>query len=146
MSTPDDSRWLRVVLTIGFVYLVAGLVFAELAKSASSNEARTAWRLAAWVISAAAFAAHIGYEHLRLNASPRTTALHAAAAVALAALGLAVAANVHGLRVGSSHQTALMISLVAWPVLLAIPSFIAAFTATTILTLLRRGPSTSTKT
>jgi hypothetical protein len=49
-------RWVRAVLVVGGVYLVAGILFAALAKSASSHQMVVAWRLAAWVISASALA------------------------------------------------------------------------------------------
>src|SRR6266705_5796453 len=104
MDTSGRLRWLRAVLLLGVVYLVTGITFAALAHGAGSNQMRVAWRLAAWVISAAAFAAHIGYEHFRLRSSPATTALHAALAVGLGAFGLAGAANIHAQVSGSSHQ------------------------------------------
>jgi hypothetical protein len=82
----------------GAVYLVAGITFAALAGWAPSPQMRVAWRLAAWLTSGAAFAAHVGYEHFRLRTLPLATASHAAAAVAVGAFALAVAANVHALR------------------------------------------------
>jgi hypothetical protein len=120
------------VLLLGALYLVAGLVFAALARSAASNQARVAWRLAAWVISAAGFAAHIGYEHLRLRGSPRTTALHASFAVGLGAFALAVAAMLH-----SQHFPAF--ALAAWPVVTAVPAFVVALAAAAVLSRARRG-------
>src|SRR5437879_7907358 len=86
MDASVRLRWLRAVLFVGVVYLVAGLTFAALANRAASNQMRVAWRLAAWVISAAAFAAHIAYEHVRQRNSPGTTALHVSLAVALGGL------------------------------------------------------------
>src|SRR3989441_9712252 len=65
MDTSGRLRWLRTVLLLGVVYLVTGITFAALANGAGSHQMRVTWRLAAWVISAAAFAAHIGYEHVR---------------------------------------------------------------------------------
>src|SRR2546422_10345805 len=84
--------WVRAMILAAVAYVVIGLVFAALAKSADVNYVRL-WRLAAWVASAAVAAARIGYEHYRLNSSPRPTALHAAEAVAPGAFGLALAAN-----------------------------------------------------
>jgi hypothetical protein len=120
------------VLLVGVLYLVAGLVSAALAKSAASNQIRVAWRLAAWVISAVGFATHIGYEQIRLRSSPRTTALHAALAVALGAFGLAVAARLH-----SQHFPGF--ALVLWPVITALPAFAVALAAAAVLTRARRG-------
>jgi hypothetical protein len=120
------------VLLVGVLYLVAGLIAAALAKSAASNQIRVAWRLAAWVISAVGFATHIGYEQIRLRSSPRTTALHAALAVALGAFGLAVAARLH-----SQHFPGF--ALVLWPVITALLAFAVALAAAAVLARARRG-------
>src|SRR5438034_10234174 len=82
-------RWFQTAILVAVVYLVAGIAFGALAGAAASHQMRVTWRLAAWVISAAAFAAHIGYEQVRLRSSPGTTALHASLAVALGAFALA---------------------------------------------------------
>ena len=114
---------------MGAVYGVAGIGFGALAGWAPSPQMREAWRLAAWLTSAAAFAAHIGYEHFRLRSSPRTTAWHAAAAVAVGAFALAVAANVHALRVAPSYNRLLAVALVVWPAMTAAPAFVVALAA-----------------
>jgi len=127
-------------MILAVLYLVVGITFAALAGWASSNQMRVIWRLLAWVISGAAFAAHIGYEHFRLRNSPVTTALHASLAVGLGAFGLAAAANIHGRGSGSSHQRSLLLlALVAWPVLTAVPAFVIALGSATSLAFRRRG-------
>jgi hypothetical protein len=126
MDATGSPRWLRTVILLGALYVVVGVTFGTLAGGASSHQMRTAWRLAAWVISAAAFAAHIWYEHARVQRSSATTAFHVSLAAALGAFGLAVAADVHRL---SSHQSALILALVAWPVLTGVPAFLVAFAA-----------------
>ena len=136
MNESDRQRWLLTVILLGVVYFVVGVTFGELANRDASNHMQ-AWRLAAWVISAVAFAAHIGYEQVRLRSSAVKTALHASLAVALGAFLLAVAANVHGLRVASSHQRALAFALVAWPALTAVPAFVVALVASAALALSR---------
>jgi phosphoglycerol transferase MdoB-like AlkP superfamily enzyme len=128
-------RWIRALLFVGVLYLVAGLVFAALARSTGSNQGQAAWRLAAWVISAAAFAAHIAYEQVRLRTSPRTTALHASLAVGLGAFGLAVAASLHGQAV---HRHFPVFALALWPVLTALPAFVVALAAAAVLSRARR--------
>ena len=138
MDESRQPRWYRWVILVGVVYLVAGLTFGALA-GASSNRMRVAWRLSAWLISGAAFLAHIWHEHFRLRHSPATTATHASLAVGLGAFGLAVAANIHAQRSGSSHKGALALALVAWPVLTAVPAFVVALGAAALLTLRRRG-------
>ncbi|MCA1603205.1 MAG: hypothetical protein LC776_16735 [Acidobacteria bacterium] len=91
------------------------------------------WRLAAWVASAVVAAAHLGYEHFLLNNSPRATALHAAIAVAFGAFTLALAANIHDLGSASGYRPRMLIALVAWPLLTAVPAFIVALAAAAVL-------------
>jgi hypothetical protein len=132
-------KWLRAVLVVGIAYVVVGVTFATLAGQAGPNQMRVTWRLAAWAISAAAFAAHIGYEQVRLRSSPRTTAFHASLAVALGAFGLAVAVNVHASAASSEqHSRALALALVLWPALTALPAFLAALAVAAGLALRRR--------
>jgi len=135
MNATGNIRWVRAALLVGVLYLVAGLGFGELARLASSNQVRDAWRLAAWVISAAAFAAHIGYEHFRLRSSPRITAFHASLAVALGAFGLAVAAARHGQAV---HRPFPAFALAVWPVATAVPAFVVALIVAAVLSRVER--------
>src|SRR2546428_11385370 len=117
---------------VAVAYVVIGIVFGALATSADPNHVRL-WRLAAWVASAAVAGGQRGDEHCRLGSSPRPTALHAAGAVALGALGLAVAANVHSLFAGTRGQHLPLLALVAWPVIPALPAFIVAFAVAAVL-------------
>lgn len=91
MEASGHRRWFRAVMLCGAVYVIVGITFAALANTSASVQSRVAWRLAAWFISAVAFAAHVGYEHFRRRSSPRTTAFDASLAVAAfaAAAGLA---------------------------------------------------------
>jgi hypothetical protein len=135
MNATGHLRWVRAVVLVAILYLVAGLVFAALAKSAASNQVRVAWRLTAWMISAAAFAAHIAYEHIRLRSPARTTALHASLAVALGAFGLAVAASLHAQR---THQHFPAVALAIWPIVTALPAFVVALAAAAVLARVRK--------
>ena len=115
----------RAVILLGAFYAVVGIVFAT-----PTGHVR-AWRLAAWIVSAAAFAAHVAYEHFKLRSSPRTRALHVGLGAALGAFGLAAGANVHSLVVGSSHaqRQLLLLALVSWPAMVFVPAFLAALGA-----------------
>jgi hypothetical protein len=135
MNATGHMRWVRAVLLVGILYLAAGLGFGALARSAGSNQIRVAWRLAAWVISAAAFAAHIVYEQVRLRSSSRTTALHAALAAGLGAFGLAVAARLHA-QATQHHFPGIAIAI--WPVMTALPAFVVALAAAAVLARVRR--------
>lgn len=132
------SRWARVVLFVGALYLLAGVVFGALAGAAGSPQLRVAWRLAAWAVSAAAFASHIWYERLRLRHSPSTTAFHAALAVAIGSFGLAVSATIHAIRVHAHFPAS---ALVAWPIVTALPAFAVAFVGAAAIAWLHRPPA-----
>jgi hypothetical protein len=134
MSTSPRHAWIPAALLLGVVYLVVGRVFAR------PTDHVQAWRLAAWLVCGAAYAAHIGYEHFRLATSPRSTAMHVAAGVALGAFGLAVAAMVHSMSASSGSRSAWLIALAAWPAITAIPAFVGALVVATVLSRRARSP------
>lgn len=130
MDVSARRSWVRALILVAVAYAAIGIVFAALA--ADANHVRL-WRLAAWVASAVVAAAHIWYEHYRLGSSPRPTALHAAGAVALGAFGLALAANVHWLVAGTHGQRPPLLALPVWPVVTALPAFLAALVVAAVL-------------
>lgn len=133
MDTSGRKPWIRAVILVGVVYFVVGFVFATLANPSVSDHVRV-WRLAAWGASAAVYAAHIGYEHFRLNNSPPATALHAAMAVAVGAFLLAVSATVHAVMVPShAPYWRFLLALVLWPIVTALPAFLVAPVAGAVL-------------
>jgi hypothetical protein len=126
--------WVRALILVAVVYAVIGIVFGLLDDSTDPHHVRL-WRLGAWVVSAAVAAVHIGYEHYRLRGSPGAAALHVAGAVALGAFGLALAANVHSMFVTTHGQRSLLLlALVAWPVITAVPAYVAALVVAAALT------------
>ena len=125
---------MRAVILFGIVYGVVGIAFPN---PSAANKWQFIWRLGAWLICALAFAIHIGLEHFRYRNSPSRTAFHAAAAVSLGALALAVAANIHALRAGSGNQRLLTLALAIWPIITGVPAFILALVAAVVLTRLR---------
>jgi len=129
MSESSRQPWLRAVVILGVVYAFVGIVFAVPASHVK------VWRLAAWGVSAVAYAAHICYERFRLRNSPRLAALHVALAVALGAFGLAVGANIHSLSLRSTneHRRLLLLALGLWPVITGLPAFLVALCASWIL-------------
>ena len=107
-------------MVIGVLYSVIGVVFAL-----PSNV--RIWRPAAWVASAALYAAHIAYEHLRQRNSSLSKALHVAVAVAIGGFGLAVAAIIHSLFVPPNYSRwRFVLALMVWPIVTALPAFIVA--------------------
>jgi hypothetical protein len=121
------------------VYPVVGIGFAALAGPSVSNEMRVAWRLAAWVVCGAVFAAHLGYEHFRLCNPPSKAALHVSLAVALGAFALAVWVNVHAHWGASSNRSPLApLALVVFPAVTGAPAFVVALVASAALDRARR--------
>ena len=126
---PHDSsrqRWLSAVILVGLLYLAVGITSAALAGAAASDQMRFFWRLSAFIISALVFAVHIAYEHFRLRNTARPTAWHASLAVAFGAFALALVANIHDLGSASGYRPRMLIALVAWPLLTAVPALIVA--------------------
>jgi hypothetical protein len=120
-----QKNWVPLAIFLAIVYCIVGVVF----------QGELAWRLAAWVVCAAAYMAHLAYEIFRWRNSPRTTALHLAIAVALGAFGLAVAATLHRLSsAGSGADFRLYaLALVAWPLLTALPAFIVGLIIASVI-------------
>jgi len=124
-------------LLAGAVYFIVSYGSAAFDPSVSNSE-RFAWRLAAWVVCAAVFAIHIGYEHFLLGNSPRSTAFHAATAIAIGAVGLAIAATVHALLAPSTTPfVRFLFAWVIWPAVTALPAFLVAYVAVAVLEWIR---------
>jgi uncharacterized membrane protein YhaH (DUF805 family) len=126
MDHSGRQRWLSTVILVGVLYFAVGITSAALARAVASNQMRSFWRLSAFVISAVVFGAHIAYEHFRLRNRARPTAWHASVAVALGSFALALAANIHDWGSASGYRPRMLIALVAWPLLTAVPAFIVA--------------------
>lgn len=117
----------RRIIFAALVYLIAGLVSAAMAGSASSHQVVVAWRLAAWCVSAITFGVHIFYEVVRLRVPPQVTAGRAGLAAALASLGLAAAANANAFATPAGRPSTILIwSLLIWPIMTMIPAFLVA--------------------
>jgi hypothetical protein len=120
------QRWLNTAILVGALYLAVGVTSAALAGAAASGRMLLFWRWSAFAISAVVFAAHIAHEHVRLRNPARPTAWHAAVAVAFGGFGLALAANIHDLGSAAGYRPRMLVALVAWPLLTAVPAFLVA--------------------
>lgn len=138
MNATSRKPRARAAILAGVAYFVVGYGSAALDPSVPDG-ARFVWRLAAWVVSAAVFAAHIGYERFRLDDLPRTIAPHVAAGVALGAFLLAAAATVHA-ATAASHAPywRFLLALLLWPLITALPAFLVALVAGAVLARPRR--------
>jgi hypothetical protein len=129
MDEAGRRQWVPAVVLVGVMYAFIGVVFAW-----PATHVRV-WRLAAWLVSAAAYAAHIGYERFKLGSAPLRAALHVAVAAALGAFGLAVAAIIHSVSVVSTsqHGRLLLAALVVWPILTGLPAFLVGLGVSAVL-------------
>ena len=57
---------------------------------------------------------------------PAPPQVHASVAVAVGAFALALVANIHDLGSATGYRPRMLIALVAWPLLTAVPAFIVA--------------------
>ena len=128
------------MILVGAVYLAVTMITGALADAAPSNQMRFIWRLSAFIISGMVFLIHVAHEHFRLRSSPRATAWHTSAAVALGVFGLAVVANIHDLVSPAGYRPRMLVALVAWPLLTAVPAFLVALVVAAGLGLKRRAP------
>lgn len=129
-----SRRAASLIVCVGIVYAAVGLVTAELARHASSPDAVAAWRWTAWIVSAVAFGGHIVYEQVWMHGATKITAWRVALAVGLGAFGLAASANVHALYTPAGRSPLLLaLSLVIWPIMTALPAFVVAYVAATLL-------------
>lgn len=127
METWRGQGWFRAALLVGVAYGLIGRLFALPATDVH------AWRLAAWIVSVAVYAAHIGYEHFRVRSSPRLTAIHVAVAVAIGAFALVAAGMLHDLWTASTIRPAWLLALVVLPAVTAVPAFLGGLIVATTL-------------
>jgi len=137
MNNSGRQRWFVSALLAGALYPVIALLSASLAAAATTNQTRFFWRLSAFIVSGGVFLAHLAYEHFRLRHSPRPTAWHVAVAVGLGAFALATMANIHDLRSPAGYRPRMLVALIAWPLLTAVPAFVVALIVTTVLAMKR---------
>ena len=121
------SRWVWAALVAGVAYILIGRLFPQPAAHLQ------AWRLGAWVASAIVFAVHICYERFMVRGPPPSIAIHTATAVAIGALGLAIAGMSHSIATGGEFRPTWIVALVAWPAITAIPAFFVALVASRLL-------------
>src|SRR2546429_667130 len=69
MNTSDREHWFRTIIIVALIYVVVGVASSAFAGRTTSHQMVVAWRLAAWIISAIAFAAHVWYGRHRFSKS-----------------------------------------------------------------------------
>lgn len=122
----DRNGHTGAVVLAALAYVVIGVATATFAGPAVTPQTRTAWRLAAWVLSLAVFLVHLGYEHVRIGNSDVRGALRTAAAVALAAFVLALVGPVRTHWTARDFGRAVILSVVVWPIATGVPAFLVS--------------------
>ncbi len=140
MNHSVSQRWVITVILAGLLYPAIGVTSATLAGAAGSDQVRFIWRLSAFVASAVVLAAHTAHEQFRLRNTARSTARHTSLGVALGALALALIANVHDLGSAAGYRPRMLIALIAWPLLTAVPAFFVALVLSTGFARVQRKP------
>lgn len=125
MDRFGGKSWMPVALLVGILYFALGFVLGTFG----------GWRLAAWIVCGIIYGCHISYEYFKLHNTPLLSSLHVAAAVALGGFLVAVAAIVNSLtRVsGSGSLGLLLLALIAFPFITALPALALAFVGTSLL-------------
>ena len=126
-----------MALLASAAYVAIGVVTPFLVGDGTSPTRTTVWRVVAWVLSLAVFAAHITAARLRDQRSPVVSAVQVALAVALGAFVLAAGGPVRTYWGKPNSARVIVLSLVLWPVMTGLPAFAAAFAAGHVI---RRGP------
>ena len=138
MKSTAHRLWIRAVIAFSAFYFLVGLVFSKLVLWAGSNYLKAISNPLALLIFCGALAIHIGYEHFRLNSAPLMTAWHTSLAVAIGGFALAVKANIHDLLAPAGYRPRMLIALLAWPILTAVPAFAVALVVAAVFTVVTR--------
>ena len=91
------------------------------------------WRLAAWILSAVVFFAHVAFVHFRGRVSAARVARSAALGCAVGGFGLAAWAMAINAQRGTMRPGTWGLALVLWPLILAVPGFVVAYTTAVLL-------------
>ena len=129
MSDSRNPRWLGAALLAGVLYLVIGVVSSALAGAAATPKTQFFWRFSAFVMSGLVFAAHLALEHFRLRRATWPAAWHTSMGVAFGGFAFALAANIHDLGSASGYRPRMLLALVAWPLVTAVPALVVALVA-----------------
>ena len=126
MPSPTRHHEAGIILLAGVAYVLIGVGTSILAAGVSSSVGGKAWRLAAWLLSLLVFAGHLAVERSR-DARRVRVAARVALAVAIGAFGVAALGPLRMHWGEPARVRLVMLSLVAWPLLTAVPAFVVAF-------------------
>ena len=126
MKNTAGPRWYNASIIVGVLYFAITVMTGALAAMAQSGRALFLWRLSAFIFCGLVFLGHIAYEQFRVHSTPKAIACHTSIAVAIGALALAVSANMHDLFFAMGYRWRMLLALILWPILTAVPAFVSA--------------------
>jgi hypothetical protein len=141
MKNSAGPRWYNASIIVGVLYFAITVTTGALAAMAQSDRAQFLWRLSAFIFSGLLFLCHIAYEQFRIHSTPKATAVHTTIAVAIGALALAVSANMNDLVSSTGYRWRMLLALLLWPILTAVPAFVSALILATVIRKLIPGKS-----
>ena len=129
MRGPTESGRIGIASLLG---VSAGYIAIGFATIALVPRLGTSLRLVAWIASAMLLLLHVAYERRSLSSVPRTAAVRAALAVAIAAFVLALSAMAHAIARG---RPGILwgIAIVVWPAATGLCAFIVAFLLASVI-------------
>lgn len=132
-------NWRAAAVLVGAIYCALGIAASTIGAAAVPDRVSLLARWAAFLLSGAAFVAHVAHESLRLRSTTLRAAGHAALAAALGGFGLALSANLHDLASPAGYRPRMLIALVAWPLLTGVPAYVGALLFAALLGRARQG-------
>jgi hypothetical protein len=126
MKNSDGPRWYNAAIIVGVLYFAITVTTGAVAALVESDRAQFLWRLSAFIFCGLVFLGHIAFEQFRVHSTPKATACHTSIAVAIGALALAISANMNDLFFASGYRWRMLLALVLWPILTAVPAFVSA--------------------
>ncbi len=141
MKNSAGPRWHNASIVVGVLYFVITVITGALAALAQTGRAQFLWRLSAFIFSGLVFVGHIAYEQFRVHSTPKATAVHTSIAVAIGALALAISANINDLFFATGYRWRMLLALILWPILTAVPAFVSALILATAIRKLVPGKS-----
>jgi len=133
MNDSGGKRWFLTAILAGALYLGAGTISAALTAAVNPGPLQFLARVSAFGVSAVILALHVAYERLRLGSATKRAAWHGAVGAALGGLALALVANIHDLGSATGYRPRMLIALVAWPFITAVPAFVVALVVAAIV-------------
>jgi hypothetical protein len=137
MSQTKRSKYIKLIISFGLIYLVIGILSALITNPMEPTGMQTSLRLLALALAIAAFVYHIRLELFKSNNSILRTALYAAIATAIGTFLLAVMANIHSILTAAENKDQLPLALIVWPAVTGLLAFLGGSVVAKIFSLIR---------